>query len=190
MTTSPSGADRESRHQALLTQAKQDVKTVNADGSSVAPRIHGVVIRDLVTHADERGSLCELFDLRWSEYPDPFFYSYFFTIRPGIVKGWNYHAEHEDRYCIIQGELSLVLYDTRPESPTCGVLNRIILSHHRRQLVNVPKCVWHADHNIGSTDTLVVNFPTMAYRHDAPDKYRLPIDTPLIPYSFGNATGW
>ena len=190
MTMPVSAADRETHHAALLAQAKKDQQTVNADGSSRTPLIAGVVIRDLVTHIDERGSVCELFDLRWTDYPDPFFYSYFFTIRPGVVKGWNLHAEHEDRYSIIQGELSLVLYDTRPDSPTCGVLNRIILSAQRRQLVNVPKNVWHADHNIGSTDVLVVNHPTMAYRHEDPDKFRLPIDTPLIPYSFGNATGW
>ena len=57
-------------------------------------------------------------------------------------------------------------------------------------LVNVPRNVWHADHNIGTTDVLVVNFPTLAYDHANPDRYRLPLDTDLIPHSFGNATGW
>ena len=32
--------------------------------------------------------------------------------------------------------------------------------------------------------------PTRPYDHANPDKYRLPIDTPLIPYSFGDAKGW
>ena len=58
-----------------------------------------------------------------------------------------------------------------------------------RRLVNVPENVWHADHNIGSTDALVVNFPTIQYDHNSPDKYRLPIDTPLIPHDFGGAKG-
>ena len=35
-----------------------------------------------------------------------------------------------------------------------------------------------------------MNFPTMAFDHKNPDKYRLPLDTPLIPYSFGDARGW
>jgi dTDP-4-dehydrorhamnose 3,5-epimerase len=111
-----------------------------------------------------------------------------FTI-PGVVKGWNLHREHEDRYAMIQGEMELVLYDPRDDSPTCAEVCRIVLSATQRCLVNVPKHVWHADHNIGSTDALVVNFPTTPYNHANPDKYRLPLNTGVIPYSFGNAIG-
>jgi len=57
-------------------------------------------------------------------------------------------------------------------------------------IVNIPTNVWHADRNIGTTDVLVVNFPTQPYDHAHPDKYRLPLDTDLIPYSFGDARGW
>jgi dTDP-4-dehydrorhamnose 3,5-epimerase len=56
--------------------------------------------------------------------------------------------------------------------------------------VNVPRNVWHADHNIGSADVVVINFPTQAYDHTNPDKYRLSLDTDLIPYSFGDVVGW
>jgi dTDP-4-dehydrorhamnose 3,5-epimerase len=66
---------------------------------------------------------------------------------------------------------------------------RLVLSAHDRCLVNVPRNVWHADHNIGATELLVVNFPTAPYDHHNPDKYRLPLDTDLIPYSFGQAVG-
>ena len=57
-------------------------------------------------------------------------------------------------------------------------------------MVNIPKFVWHAEHNVGSTDVVVIDMPTEPYDHANPDKYRLPIDTPLIPYSFGAARGW
>jgi dTDP-4-dehydrorhamnose 3,5-epimerase len=30
----------------------------------------------------------------------------------------------------------------------------------------------------------------MAYDHANPDKYRLPLDTDLIPYKFENSRGW
>ncbi len=91
---------------------------------------------------------------------------------------------------LVQGEMELVLFDPRPDSPTCGEVQRIVLTEQSRCLVNVPRNVWHADHNIGSKDVVVVNHPTMAYDHANPDKYRLPIDTELIPYSFGDAKGW
>ena len=58
-----------------------------------------------------------------------------------------------------------------------------MISEHDRCLVNVPIDVWHADHNIGTRDVVVVNFPTIEYDHAAPDKWRLPLDTPLIPAS-------
>jgi len=100
------------------------------------------------------------------------------------------HKLHEDRYCLLQGEMELILYDVRPHSPTCGVVSRIVLSEHRRQIVNVPKFVWHVDVNIGARDCVVVNFPTTAYDHADPDKFRLPLDTPLIPYSLAGYRGW
>ena len=133
--------------------------------------------------------VCELFDPRWQWHPEPLLFSYCFTIRPGYVKGWNLHERHEDRYALLQGELELVLYDPRPESKTYGEVCKIVLSEHDRKLVNIPRNVWHADHNIGSKDVLVVNFPTLPYDHAKPDKLRLPIDSDLIPYKFDDAKG-
>jgi dTDP-4-dehydrorhamnose 3,5-epimerase len=173
-----------------LAAATRDRQLVTPEGQPVRRLTDGVRIRPLNTHIDARGSLAELFDLRWGWHAEPLVFAYMFTIRPGIVKGWNLHREHEDRYALVSGEMALVLFDPRPDSPTCGEVCRIVLSGHSRCLVNVPRNVWHADHNIGSTDVVVVNFPTMAYDHANPDKYRLPLDTDLIPHSFGDAKGW
>jgi dTDP-4-dehydrorhamnose 3,5-epimerase len=172
-----------------LAAARRDQQMVTPEGEAVRAVIEGVRIRPLPLHIDQRGSVCELYDLRWAWHDEPLVFAYCFTIRPGVVKGWNLHQEHEDRYALIQGEMELVLYDPRPDSATCGDLCRLVLSGSQRCLVNVPRNVWHADHNIGTTDVLVVNFPTTPYDHARPDKYRLPLDTNLIPYSFGNAVG-
>ena len=80
--------------------------------------------------------------------------------------------------------MELVLFDPRPDSPTCGEVCRIVLSEKDRCLVSVPANVWHADLNIGDRDAVVVNFPTIPYDHAAPDKWRLPLDTDLIPHRF------
>ena len=122
---------------------------------------------------------------------DPLVFAYCFTIRPGYVKGWNLHREHEDRYMLLQGELELVLFDPRPDSPTCGQVGRIACSEYNRRIVTFPRNVWHADYNIGTRDAVLVNFPTRPYDHSNPDKYRLPIDTRLIPFRFPPGTrGW
>src|SRR5688572_5671732 len=120
----------------LLAAAVQDRQTVTREGVEVVPVIHGVRSWRVPTHSDERGSVTELYNPAWNWHPEPLVYSYTFTIRPGIVKGWNLHKEHEDRYCILQGEMELVLYDTREDSPTFGRIGRIVLSEHDRRLVN------------------------------------------------------
>lgn len=89
-----------------------------------------------------------------------------------------------------RGEMELVLYDVRPDSSTCGLVSRIVLSEHHRRLVSVPKFVWHADVNIGQRNCVAINFPTSPYDHADPDKYRLPLDTPLIPYSLAGYRGF
>jgi dTDP-4-dehydrorhamnose 3,5-epimerase len=173
-----------------LAEAVRDQATVTAAGVSLARPLDGMISRPSPTHVDERGSLVEMFDPRWNVHPDPLVYAYTFTIRPGYAKGWNLHKLHEDRYFLLQGEMELVLYDVRPDSSTCGQIYRLTLSEHDRRLVNIPKYVWHTDRNIGTCDAVVVNFPTMPYDHANPDKYRLPLDTPLIPYKFVDVRGW
>lgn len=97
--------------------------------------------------------------------------------------------EHENRYFIMFGEMEVVLYDGRPNSPTHGLVAIVVMSEYRRQLMSIPTGVWHANHNIGTKDAVMVNFPTRPYDHENPDKYRLPIDTDLISYKFENARG-
>jgi dTDP-4-dehydrorhamnose 3,5-epimerase len=176
--------------ETTLAAAKRDTQMATPDGQLVRRLTEGLSIRPLPTFEDARGSLTELYDPRWEWHPDPLVFAYSISIRPGAVKGWNLHRTHEDRYAMLAGVMELVLFDPRPESSTCGEVCRIVLSGHQRSIVNVPRNVWHADHNIGTTDVVLVNFPTTPYDHANPDKYRLPIDTPLIPFSFGNAHGW
>src|SRR3954468_24984748 len=106
---------------------------VTPEGQSLQQLPHGVTFRDAVTHTDERGSVCEIFDPRWGWHDDPLVFVYMFTIRPGMAKGWNLHKEHEDRYFIVSGDLEVVMYDDRPESPTRGLVSKVVLSEHRRR---------------------------------------------------------
>jgi dTDP-4-dehydrorhamnose 3,5-epimerase len=173
-----------------LAAATRDAQTVTPESKSIAPLIEGVKIREARTHSDARGSMVEIFDKRWGWNPEPVGSLHCFTVRPGFVKGWGLHEEHEDRYMILLGEMELVLFDPRPNSSTCGKVGKILMSEHHRCLVSIPAYVWHAGHNIGATDVVVIDMPTRPYNHESPDKWRLPIDTPLIPYSFGTARGW
>ena len=169
---------------------RRDIQTVTDKGDSIGPVPHGVRFHDVITQVDERGTLTELFDPRWGWHPDPLVYAYTMTIRPGVVKGWGMHKEHEDRYFILDGEMLVVLYDERPDSPTHGLVSEIPLTEHRRRLMNIPVGIWHADRNIGAKDVRVINFKTKLYDHENPDKYRLPLHNDRIPYRFEGVRGW
>ncbi|MGB2710453.1 MAG: hypothetical protein WBC33_02985 [Conexibacter sp.] len=171
--------------------ANRDVQTVTAAGERIDPLPEGMVVRDLVTHADERGTVCELYDLRWGVNPDALVFAYMFTIRPGKAKGWGIHREHEDRYAFLTGELELAFYDAREDSATAGGESRLVLHELDRKLITIPRGVWHAERNLGQVDVRVVNFPTIPYDHANPDKYRLPLDTDELPVRLGpDWHGW
>ena len=172
-----------------ILSGTRDEATVTPQGERVNSLPAGVTTRDLITHVDERGTVCEMFDTRWQWHLDPLVFAYTFSLRPGMIKGWGMHKLHDDRYCILSGELLLVLFDDRSDSPTRGLVSKIVLSEYRRQLINIPAGVWHANQNIGAKDVVVVNFPTRPYDHDNPDKYRLPVDTDKIPYRFEDVRG-
>ena len=173
----------------MLNDVRQDNALVTPRGISKTLLPHGLSFRECKTHVDDRGSVCEMLDPRWGWHPEPMVFSYFYTVRPEKIKGWAVHKKHEDRYFIVSGELLVVLYDTRADSPTEGLISEVYLTEHNRRIMNIPAGIWHAVKNIGSKDALIVNFPTIPYDHNDTDKYRLPLDTDQIPYRFSDEHG-
>lgn len=173
-----------------MSQPLQDKQTVTSDGESIQQMPFGVTFHDVITQVDERGEFCESFDPRWGWHKDPILSIVSFTIRPGITKGWGLHKVREDRICILFGDVEYVMYDVRPDSPTKGLVAKIVLSERRRRLINIPPNIWHAARNLGNKDVVMLEFPTQLYDHADPDKYRLPLDTDQIPYKFENPRGW
>jgi dTDP-4-dehydrorhamnose 3,5-epimerase len=173
----------------MTPQPQKDRQTVTSDGKSVQPVIEGVAIQSSVTHTDDRGTLCEIFSPHRPVHPAPLVYVYQFTIRPGKIKGWHIHHLHDDRIFISQGEVKVVLYDTRRDSPTFGMVNEFFRSEHDRTIMVIPAFVYHAHQNVGSKDALFISMPTRPYQHDDPDVYRLPLDTDQIPYKLEDRRG-
>ncbi|HKX47041.1 MAG TPA: dTDP-4-dehydrorhamnose 3,5-epimerase family protein [Gaiellaceae bacterium] len=175
MATVPAGVDG-------LDQVRRDQPTVATDGTSLQELIVGVEVRRTPTHADERGTLCEIYDLRWGFMEDPLVYAYLVTIRPGQIRGWALHLEQTDRLFLYAGVLKIVLYDAREDSPTHRRVNVFHFGSHDRALLSIPCGVYHAVQNVGDTEAAFVNLPTRPYEHDDPDKYRLPRENDIIPY--------
>jgi dTDP-4-dehydrorhamnose 3,5-epimerase len=167
----------------------KDPETVNKDGQPLFKLIDGVVLRPAVTQADERGTVCEMFDLRWKFDDEPLVYVYQASILPRQVKGWVVHFEQNDRLFFSVGRMRLVLFDGRRSSPTYEQLNRFEVGELNRCLLSIPAGVYHAVENIGEREAYFYNMPTKPYRHENPDKFRLPLENGIIPYRFNNVRG-
>ena len=117
--------------------------------------IDGAKVKPLKPIADERGHLMELV-----RRDDPNFIkfgqTYMTTAYPGVVKGWHYHKVQVDNFCCVHGQIKLVLYDDRPQSPTKGVVNSDLKVHGVDNL-------WIFDSSVFPAPiTLNIQYTTMA----------------------------
>jgi dTDP-4-dehydrorhamnose 3,5-epimerase len=176
-------ARREALKQAAASGGAAELgQSVDAAGQRIEDLIDGVRVRPALTHPDERGTVTEVFDLRWEFDDAPLVFVYQVTIRAGRSKGWVLHRRHADRSFFSLGAIKVVLYDERDGSPTRGRINEFVFGAERRVLLYIPSGVWHRLDNVGSEDALFINCPTEAYRHDDPDKWILPDRNDVIPY--------
>jgi len=144
-------------------------------------RIEGCRALALPAASDDRGDLFELLTTR-DEPIEPIVHVYQVFCAPGSIRAWVFHQRQADRLCFTQGRLRIALYDLRSDSPTAGALVTLVAGAGAPTFLRIPAFVAHGIQNLGGERTAFINMPTNVYRHDDPDKSRLPFDTPLIPF--------
>ena len=145
--------------------------------------IHGVAVKKLVRHADERGYLMEM--LREDDAVfERFGQSYIALNYPGVVRAWHYHREQTDHFVAVKGMVKVALYDAREGSATHGEVQEFFLGDNNPMLLKIPPGVFHGYKTIGTEPSLLVNFPTHTYNRAQPDEYRVPWDSPDVPYDW------
>lgn len=130
--------------------------------------IEGVNIVKLRKIPDERGTIYHM--LRSS---DPHFTEfgeiYFSKIYKGAIKGWHIHKRVSLNYCVVDGMVKLVLFDTREDSPTKGNLMELFIGDDNYCLVQIPVGV--ANGHKGMTETaLLANAPDIPHDKGGPDE--------------------
>ena len=165
---------------ATIKRGEKDVPTVTKEGAHLTANLDGVVVLQPPVHVDHRGALVEMYTNPefWKE---PFAYAYQTSIRPATLKGWFAHEKKFDRYHLVSGELLVLLYDNRPDSPTRGMSQKLVLSEKSARQVLIPPLVWHLSLNVGTSDAVLVNLPSTHYDHSNPDRFYLSIDSGEIP---------
>ena len=140
--------------------------------------IEGVVLKELVTHEDDRGFFRELiretdefFD-RFGQWSHSFMY-------PGTAKAWHIHRRQTDYWYVI-GALKVALYDSRDDSPTKGQLVDFLMGDGHATCLKIPPGVAHGCRALERTHLLYIT--TRIY--DPDDEGRIPYDDPSIGYDW------
>ena len=161
-----------------------DLPAGKADGFGedlLEGRIEGCQARELQPCSDDRGDLFELLTTRDVEI-EPIVHVYQVFAEPGSIRGWVYHTRQTDRLAYTQGSFRIALCDLRPESRSAGNIVTLLAGASAPVFLTIPPLVAHTVQNTGTERAAFVNLPTNVYRHEAPDKHRLPFGSPLIPF--------
>jgi dTDP-4-dehydrorhamnose 3,5-epimerase len=140
--------------------------------------IEGVVLKELVTHADERGFFREVI-----RETDAFFEQFgqwsHSLMYPGTAKAWHIHKQQTDWWYVI-GTLKVALYDTREESPTKGKLMEFLMGDQHPSCLKIPPGVAHGCRALQLSHLIYIT--SSVYSRE--DEGRIPHDDPSIGYDW------
>ncbi len=101
-------------------------------------------VKDLKVHTDNRGWLAEIFRPQDTNNTMKGQVT-ITTAHPGIVKANHYHKRKHELYCVIKGEMKLVLKDMNT-----GKSEEHLLTEDKLQIVMIPPNVAHGFKNTGN----------------------------------------
>lgn len=166
-----------------LIQGVKDKQLVTPDWQPSDPvPISGVKIRAITNVLSDRGYLTEIYRRDWRTDDLPVDQIFQTLLPPGSVSAWHMHRHTTDRLFCGYGRVKIVLFDGRADSPTARNIAEYRLGAERPALVIVPHGVWHGVKALDGNPALLINAVDIAYSYADPDHWRLPADSPEIPY--------
>ena len=144
--------------------------------------IADVVVKNLVTHYDERGFFREIIrvtDDFFSEGFGQWSHSMMYT---GVAKAWHIHNLQIDWWYVPIGVLRVALHDNRPESSTYQETMELLLGEcQESQVIRVPPGVAHGCKCLNGPAHL---FYITSRIYDPADEGRIPYDDSNIDYDW------
>lgn len=126
-------------------------KSLQREGETNGPSIHGVEVVQAQTYINERRVLVVSHD---STEPAGTF-GYTVVVRPGCGVGDHYHHRREERILMLHGRAQFRLQDNRPDSPTFELVNLFALDYPGA-CVRIPAGVAHSIYAEGTLTVLQV----------------------------------
>jgi dTDP-4-dehydrorhamnose 3,5-epimerase len=144
--------------------------------------ISGVVVKDLVSHGDERGFFREIIrstDDFFSEGFGQWSHSLMFD---GVIKAWHLHRVQTDWWYILDGVLRVGLCDLREDSSTYRETMDFLMGDLQPpRVLKIPPGVAHGCKTIqGPVNILYVT----SHVYNPQDEIRLPYNDPTIKFDW------
>jgi dTDP-4-dehydrorhamnose 3,5-epimerase len=166
---------------------KKDAQSVTRDWVPARTRlIEGVRCQEVRNVIKSNGTLTEIYRKDWQLDAFPVEQVFQVQLNPGGLSAWHAHEFTTDRLFASTGNILIVLYDARVASSTYRQVNEFRHGTARPALVTVPPGVWHGVCNIGHEPAMLINMVDRAYQYEDPDHWRVPFDSPEIPYIFAD----
>jgi dTDP-4-dehydrorhamnose 3,5-epimerase len=147
--------------------------------------IHGVEIKELVTHTDERGLFREIIRKSDDIFPEGFGQWSHTMSYTGVAKAWHVHQKQTDWWYVAVGTIKAALHDTRPDSPTQGELQELLMGEdHPSIVLKIPPGVAHGYRVLKGPAHV---FYIVSHEYDGTDEGRIPPDDGEIGYDW---TAW
>ena len=152
--------------------------------------IDGVQIIPLKVIPDSRGRILHFMRKDHPAFKDSDVQEvYFSLIYPGAIKAWHRHSRMTLNYVVPVGNIKLVLYDTRADSPTAYDLNEYFIGENSHyQIIRVPPMIWNGFMSLGGQSALVSNVTNSI--HDPSEMERMHPQTfskEVFQYSWGSS---
>jgi dTDP-4-dehydrorhamnose 3,5-epimerase len=144
--------------------------------------IEGVVLKDLVTHSDERGYFREVIRVSDEFFGEGFGQWGHSMMYENVAKAWHIHEIQIDWWYVVSGVLKVALHDARPASKTYRETMELFMGDHQpARVLRVPPGVAHG--------CKVVNGPVHLFyvtskEYNPEDEGRIPFDDHTIGYDW------
>ena len=168
----------------MIEGAAKDHQSATPDWQILQDLIDGVQVRETKNVLTRKGVTTEIFRKGWAVNGTEVGAIKHFLLNPGAIVAWQMHEFQTDHIFVPSGTIKLVLYDGRENSTTNGRINVFHLGLLRPTLIGFPPGIWHGFQNLSQEMSSFINFCDTPYCYENPDEWRLPPDTPKIPYRF------
>lgn len=144
--------------------------------------IEGVTVKELVTHADDRGFFREVVRVTDEFFSAGFGQCSHSLVYPGVVKAWHGHHYQSQWTYVASGAIRVAIHDCRPQSPTFRQTDELLIDEQ------LPACVYLLPPGVvhgyrclvGPTHVIYVTSGT----YDPADELRLPHNDADIGYDW------